>query len=88
MSHEPHREIQKQWEKCEKNWGKINEEMKDIALPKFGDPDNFINLCDIIRSHSKQDSLWVEELAKVTDTLPGQVQRFMEHPMKAQTMLQ
>jgi hypothetical protein len=62
--------------------------MKDIGLPEFGDPDNFIDLCDIVGSHAKQDSLWAKELAKVTDTSPGQVQRFMEHPMKAQTVLQ
>jgi len=30
----------------------------------------------------------VKELAKVTDITPGQVQRFMEHSMKTQTMLQ
>jgi hypothetical protein len=61
--------------------------MKDIRLPNFGDPDNFIDLYNIVRSHAKKDSLWAEELAKVTDMSPGQVQRFMEHPMKAQTML-
>jgi hypothetical protein len=44
MSQEPHREIQTQWGKCEKHWGKINKAMKDIGLPKFGNPDNFINL--------------------------------------------
>jgi hypothetical protein len=62
--------------------------MKDIGLPKFGDPDKFIDLGDIVRSHTKQDSLWVEELAKVNDTSPGQVQIFMEHPMKFETVLQ
>jgi hypothetical protein len=54
--------------------------MKDIRLPEFGTPDNFVDLCDIVESHTKQDLLWAEELAKVTDTTPGQVQRFMEHP--------
>jgi hypothetical protein len=48
---------------------KINKAMKDIGLPEFGDPDNFIDLCDIVESHAKQDSLWAEELAKVTDTI-------------------
>jgi hypothetical protein len=61
--------------------------MKDIRLPKLSDHDNFIDLCDIVKSHAKNDSLWVEELAKVTDTLPGQVKIFMEHPMKAQVVL-
>jgi hypothetical protein len=54
--------------------------MKDIGLPEFGNPDNFVDLCDIVESHTKQDLLWAKELAKVTDTTPGQVQRFMEHP--------
>jgi hypothetical protein len=74
MSQEPHREIQEQWAKCEKHWGKINKAMKDIRLPEFGTPDDFVDLCDIVESHTKQDSLWAEELAKVTDTMPGQVQ--------------
>jgi hypothetical protein len=62
--------------------------MKDIGLPEFGDPENFIDLCDIVESHAKNDSLWAEELVKVTNTSPGQVQIFMEHPMKAQVVLQ
>ena len=62
--------------------------MKDIGLLEFGKPDNFVDLCDIVESHAKQDLLWVEELAKVTNKSPGQVQRFMEHPIRAQTVLQ
>ena len=61
------------WAKCERNSIKINKEMKDIGVPKFGTPDKFIYLSDIFKSHTEQDSSWVEELAKVTDTTPGQV---------------
>jgi hypothetical protein len=61
---------------------------KGYQTPEFGTPDNFVDLCDIVESHTKQDSLWVEELAKMTDTVPGQVQRFMEHPIRARTVLQ
>jgi hypothetical protein len=61
--------------------------MKGIALPEFGGPDNFINLFDIVVLHAKMDSLWAEELAKVTDTSPRQVTRFMEHPRKVQVVL-
>jgi hypothetical protein len=63
--------------------------MKDIRLPEFGTPDDFIDLRDIVKSHTKKDSSWAEEIAKVTDTRePGQVQQFMEHPIKARAMLQ
>jgi hypothetical protein len=74
MSQDPHREIQKKWVRCEKHWGKINKAMKDIRLPDFGTPDNFVDLCDIVESHAKKDSLWAEELVKMTDAVPGQVQ--------------
>jgi hypothetical protein len=88
MSQEPHQEIQEQWDKCEKHWEKINKVMKDIGLPEFGTPDNFIDLCDIVESHTKKDLLWVEELVKVDDTTPRQVQRFMEHSIRARDVLQ
>jgi hypothetical protein len=74
MSQDPRREIQKQWVRCEKHWGKINKAMKDIGLPDFGTPDNFVDLCDIVESHAKKDSRWAEELMKMTDAVPGQVQ--------------
>jgi hypothetical protein len=88
MSQEPHREIQEKWAKCEKHWIKINRVMKDIGLLEFGTPDDFVDLRDIVESHTKKDSSWAERLAKVTDTAPGQVRQFMEHPIKARAMLQ
>jgi len=62
--------------------------MKDIGLPDFGTPNDFIDLCDIVESHTKKDSSWVEKLAKVTDTAPGHVQQFMEHPINAWVVIQ
>jgi hypothetical protein len=62
--------------------------MKDIGLPEFGTPDKFIDLSDVVKLHAKQDSLWTEELAKMTDARPGQVQQFTEPPIRARTMLQ
>ena len=62
--------------------------MKDIGLPKFGMSDDFFDLCDIFKSHIEQESLWVEEIEKVTDTAQGQVRQFMEHLIKARAMLQ
>ena len=71
MSREPHREIQEKWAKCEKNWIKINRVMKDIGLSEFGTPDDFVALCDIVKSHTEQDSSWAEEIEKVTETALG-----------------
>ena len=51
MSREPHQEIQEKWAKCEKHWRKINRVMKDIGLPEFGTPDDFVDLRDIFKSH-------------------------------------
>jgi hypothetical protein len=67
---------------------KINKAMKDIELLEFGTPNSFIDLCDIIKSHTKKDLLWFEELAKVADTTLGEVKRFMEHPIRARIVLQ
>jgi hypothetical protein len=73
MAWEPHREIQEKWAKCKKSWININRVMKDIGLPKFGTPDEFFDLCDIVKTHVEQDSSWVEEIEKVIDMVPGQV---------------
>ena len=56
--------------------------MRDIGLPKFGTPDDFVNLRDIVKSHAEQDSSWAEEIMKVANMAPRQVQQFMEHPIK------
>jgi hypothetical protein len=82
------RGIQEKWAKCEKTWFKINKAMKDIRLPEFGMPNDFVDLCDIVKSHIEKDSSWVEEIAKVIDTTPGQVRQLMEHPIKAWATLQ
>jgi len=62
--------------------------MKDIELPEFGMPNNFVDLQDIIKSHTEQDSSRAEELVKVTDTTSSQVQQFMDHPIRAWAMIQ
>jgi hypothetical protein len=88
MSRDPHREIQEQWTRCKKHWDKINKIMKDVGLPEFGTPDNFIDLSDVVKLHAEQDALWTEEFTKIADVRPGQVQQFAEHPIRARTMLQ
>jgi hypothetical protein len=54
MAREPHREIQEKWARCEKNWVKINKEMKDIRLPEFGTPDDFGDLRDSQIAHRRR----------------------------------
>jgi hypothetical protein len=88
MSQESHREIQEKWAKCEKNWIKINRVMKDIRLPRFGTPDDFVDLRDIVKSHVEHESSWAEEITKVTNIMPGQVRQFMERPIKSWVVLQ
>jgi hypothetical protein len=74
MAQEPQQEIQEKWVDCEKRWEKVNREMKDIDLLKFGSPKDFVDLHDIIKQHAKQDSTWKVEITKVTSMVLGQVQ--------------
>jgi hypothetical protein len=88
MAQEPHTEIQEKWVDYKRSWTKINRVMRDIDLPEFGTPDDFLDLHDIVRIHVEQDSSWDAEIEKVANMELGQVQQFMEHPIKAHTMLQ
>jgi hypothetical protein len=88
MAQEPQWEIQEKWVECEKSWEKINREMKDIGLPEFGSPEDFVDLHDIVKQHAEQDSTWTTEIEKVASMVPGQVQQFMEHLIKARAVLQ
>ena len=62
--------------------------MKDIGLPNFDTLDTFIDLSDMVKFHAEKDLICIEELTKMTNARPGQVQRFTEPPIRAQTMLQ
>jgi hypothetical protein len=88
ISRDPHREIQEKWTKCKKHWDKINKEMKDIGLPEFDTPNKFIDLSNVVKLYAEQDSIWTEELTNMTDVRLGQVQQFVEPPIRARTMLQ
>jgi hypothetical protein len=61
--------------------------MKDIELPEFNTPDKFFDLSDVVKLYAKQDSLWTEQLAKMTDVRLGEVKRFAEPLIRARTML-
>jgi hypothetical protein len=56
--------------------------MRDTGLLEFDTPDDFVNLHNIVKSHAEQDSSWAEEIMKVANMAPRQVQQFMEHPIK------
>jgi hypothetical protein len=60
MNQDPHREIEKQWDKFQKHWGKINKVMKDVGLLEFNTLDEFTNLRDVFKMHSIQYSFWFE----------------------------
>jgi hypothetical protein len=49
---EPWRKMQERWQECEKSWEKINQEMRDIALPEFELPEDFTDLHDIVKRHA------------------------------------
>ena len=87
MAQESQREIQKKWAKCEKGWEKISQEMKGIGLPEFGSPEDFVDLHDIVGKHVEQYLAWTKKIEKVEIMVPGQVQQFMERPIKDQAVL-
>jgi hypothetical protein len=62
--------------------------MKEAGLPEFDTPDNFTDLSNMVKLHAEQDVLWTEEFTKIADAKLGKVRKFVEHPIKAQTMLQ
>jgi hypothetical protein len=88
MVQEPQRKIQERWGECEKSWEKINREMENIDLPEFGPPENFTDLHDIVKRHAEQDSTWEAEISQISSMTPGQVKKFVEHPIKSLAVLQ
>jgi hypothetical protein len=62
--------------------------MKAIDLPEFDSPKDFVDLHNIVKQHTKQDLAWTIEIEKVAIMAPSQVQQFMEHSIKAQSVLQ
>jgi hypothetical protein len=61
--------------------------MRDIGLHEFGTPDEFVDLCNIVKSHAEKYSSWAEEIENVIDMAPRQLRQFMEHLIKYQFML-
>jgi hypothetical protein len=61
--------------------------MKDIDLPEFGSLEDFVDLHDIVKKHAVQDLAWTIEIEKVASMASGQVQQFMERPIKDQVVL-
>jgi hypothetical protein len=61
--------------------------MKDIGLPEFGSPKDFVDLHDIVKRHAEHDSTREAKIMQVASMTPSQVRKFMEHPIKAHTTL-
>jgi hypothetical protein len=57
--------------------------MENIDLPEFIPLENFVDLHDIVKQHSKKDSEWEEEILQISSMTPGQVNKFVEHPTKS-----
>jgi hypothetical protein len=47
--------------------------MKDIKLPEFGNPSEFIDIRNVLKMYAEKDFLWTEECVKVVDARPRQV---------------
>jgi hypothetical protein len=62
MAQEPQQEIQEKWVDCERIWTKINHVMRDISLPEFDAPEDFVDLHEIVKLHAEQDSSWTAEI--------------------------
>jgi hypothetical protein len=88
MVQETQWKIQERWGECEKIWEKINREMKNIDLLKFGPPEDFFDLHDIVKM--TYIARLVMGSIDFTDFKhdPCQVKNFMEHPIKSFTFLQ
>jgi hypothetical protein len=61
--------------------------MKGIGLPKFVSFEHFVDLHVIVKRHAKKDSAWELEITKVASMELGQIQQFIEHPIKAHAIL-
>jgi hypothetical protein len=73
MVQEPRRKIQERWGECQKIWENINRDMQNIGIPKFGPPENFIDLNDIVKRHAEQDSTWKAEISQISSMTLVQV---------------
>jgi hypothetical protein len=62
--------------------------MKKIDLPEFGSLENFSDLHDIVKQHTKKDLAWEPKISQISSMTPGQVNKFMEHLIKYLTVLQ
>jgi hypothetical protein len=67
---------------------KINQEMRNIDLPKFCQSEDFTDLHDIVKRHAEQDQVYEMEISQVSSMIPGQVNNFMEPSIKSLAVLQ
>jgi hypothetical protein len=84
---EPQQKMKDRWEECLKNWGKINQKMRDIHLPEFGMPDDFTNLNDIVKQFLELDEIFEVDVLEVKMLERGQIKRLIDGPIGASWIL-
>ena len=62
--------------------------MRNIDLPEFGPPEDFSDLHDIVKQHEEKDFAWEAEISQISSMILGQVNKFMEPPIKSLAILQ
>jgi len=50
--------------------------------------EDFANFHDIVKRHTKKELTWEAEILQISSMTPGQVKKFMEHPIKSLAFLQ
>jgi len=50
--------MKERWEECEKTWWKIDPDMRNINFPEFFPPEDFSNLCGIVKWHVEKDQVY------------------------------
>jgi hypothetical protein len=62
--------------------------MRDVHLPKFGQPEDFTEFCDILRKNTKLDQASEVEISHMSTLVPRHMNKFMKPPIRALTILQ
>jgi hypothetical protein len=88
MVQEPHQKMQEIWEECVKSWVKINKEMRDIHLTKFGQPEDLTYLHDVVRQPTKKDQAYEVEISQILTLVMGHIKKFMKPLIGASEFLQ
>jgi len=79
--------MKERWDECLGNWETINEKMRDIWLPEFGMPKNFVDLNNVIKQLVEHDRKFKVDALQITTLERGQVKKFVAGPIVALVVL-